>query len=71
MISIGTSFAWTMLNVVQPDVLLFMPEREHLLHLRKVPRHAPDLAIEILSPSTANNDRGRKLRLLARHRVKE
>lgn len=32
---------------------------------------AADLAIEILSPGTARNDRGRKRRLLARHRVKE
>jgi Uma2 family endonuclease len=39
--------------------------------MRQVTRHAPDLAIEILSPGTAHNDRGRKLRLLERHRVKE
>jgi Uma2 family endonuclease len=58
-------------DVVQPDVLLFMPEREHLLDMRKVTRHAPDLAIEILSPGTSRNDRGRKLRLLERHGVKE
>ena len=32
---------------------------------------AADLAIEILSPSTAANDRGRKMQLLARHRVRE
>ena len=55
-------------DVVQPDVLLFMPEREHLLDMRKVTRHAPDLAIEILSPGTSRNDRGRKLRLFERHR---
>ena len=58
-------------DVVQPDVLLFTSERQHLVNPRKVTRHAPDLAIEILSPSTSANDRGRKLRLLARHRVKE
>jgi Uma2 family endonuclease len=58
-------------DVVQPDVLLFMPEREHLLHMRQVTRHAPDLAIEVLSPGTARNDRGRKLRLFERHRLKE
>jgi len=58
-------------DVVQPDVLLFMPEREHLLDMRKVTRHAPDLAIEILSPGTSSNDRGRKLRLFERHRVRE
>jgi Uma2 family endonuclease len=58
-------------DVVQPDVLLFMPEREHLLNMRKVTRHAPDLAIEILSPGTSRNDRGRKLRLFEQHRVRE
>ena len=58
-------------DVVQPDVLLFMPEREHLLDMRKVTRHAPDLAIEIVSPGTSRKDRGRKLRLLERHRVRE
>jgi Uma2 family endonuclease len=58
-------------DVVQPDVLLFMPEREHLLHMRQVTRHAPDLAIEILSPGTERNDRGRKLRLFEQHRLKE
>jgi Uma2 family endonuclease len=58
-------------DVVQPDVLLFTPEREHLLQMRQVTRYAPDLAIEILSPGTARNDRGRKLRLFERHRLKE
>ena len=61
----------TEFDVVQPDLLLFTRERQHLLKLRSVTRHAPDLAIEILSPSTAGNDRGRKLPLLARHAVRE
>ena len=58
-------------DVVQPDVLLFTPEREHLLHMRQVTRHAPDLAIEILSAGTARNDRLRKPRLFERHLLKE
>ena len=58
-------------DVVQPDLLLFTKEREGLLDLRKANRVAPDLAIEILSPSTAANGRGRKMQLLARHRVRE
>ena len=58
-------------DVVQPDVLLFVPEREHLLHLRQVTRVPPDLAIEILSKGTVRNDRGRKKRLLAQHGVRE
>jgi Uma2 family endonuclease len=58
-------------DVVQPDLLLFTREREGLLNLRKANRAAPDLAIEILSPATAVNDRGRKMQLLARHCVRE
>ena len=58
-------------DVVQPDLLLFTKEREGLLNLRKANRVAPDLAVEILSPATAANDRGRKMQLLARHRVCE
>jgi Uma2 family endonuclease len=58
-------------DVVQPDLLLFTRERAHLLNPRKVTRVPPDLAIEILSPSTERNDRGRKLRLLEQHGVRE
>ena len=58
-------------DVVQPDLLLFTRQRQHLIDPHKVTRVQPDLAVEILSPSTASNDRGRKLRLLARHGVKE
>ena len=58
-------------DVVQPDLLLFTRERQHLVNPRKVTRVQPDLAIEILSPGTAANDRGRKMRLLARHGVRE
>ena len=58
-------------DVVQPDLLFFTRKRQRLINLRKVTRSAPDLAIEILSPSTASNDRGRKMPLLARHGVQE
>lgn len=57
-------------DCVQPD-LLFTAEHAHLIDPRKVTRHPPDLAIEILSPSTSRNDRGRKRRLLAKHGVRE
>ncbi|MGB7220685.1 MAG: Uma2 family endonuclease [Vicinamibacterales bacterium] len=63
--------ALTDYDVVQPDLLLFTRERQRLIELRKVTRHPPDLAIEILSPSTAGNDRGRKMQLLAQHGVQE
>ena len=58
-------------DVVQPDLLLFTRERAHLVNPKQVTRQPPDLAIEILSPSAAANDRGRKMRLLARHGVRE
>ncbi len=58
-------------DVVQPDLLLFTGARAHLVKPRQVTRHAPDLAVEILSPGTQQNDRGRKLQLLARHSVRE
>ena len=44
-------------DVVQADLLLLTREREHLLALRKVTRVPRDLGVEILSPSTARNDR--------------
>jgi Uma2 family endonuclease len=58
-------------DVMQPDLVFFTRERQHLVNPRQVTRVAPDLAIEILSPGTERNDRGRKLRLLARHGVRE
>jgi Uma2 family endonuclease len=58
-------------DVVQPDLVFFTPERQHLVNPRKVTRVPPDLAIEIVSPSTEGNDRGRKMRLLAHHDVRE
>lgn len=41
------------------------------INLREHVRFAPDLAIEVLSPSTAGNDRGRKRGLLARYQIPE
>ena len=58
-------------DVVQPDLLLFTQERRHLVDPQSVIHHAPDLAVEILSPGTAANDRGRKMRLLEQHGVHE
>jgi Uma2 family endonuclease len=42
-----------------------------MVKMKEVTREPPDLAVEILSPATARNDRGRKMQLLARHAVKE
>ena len=57
-------------DVVQPDVLFVSRAREHTLTDENV-RGAPDLVIEILSPSTADRDLGYKHDLYGRHGVLE
>ncbi len=56
-------------SVVQPDLLLVMQERANIIGDRV--QGAPDLLVEILSPSTARLDRGDKLRLYAESGVRE
>jgi Uma2 family endonuclease len=58
-------------NVVQPDVVFFVRERTHLIDMKKATRVPPDLAVEVLSPTTEQTDRGKKLRLLAQYGVRE
>jgi len=58
-------------DVAQPDVVFFRAERVHLLDPDSETRAAPDLAVEVLSPSTAGVDRGRKMRMFARYGVPE
>jgi Uma2 family endonuclease len=58
-------------DVLQPDVLYFTPSRAHLVDLDRVIRDAPDLCIEVLSPSTAATDRGKKMQMFARYGVGE
>jgi Uma2 family endonuclease len=58
-------------NVVQPDLIFFGPESARRIRPREHVRFPPDAAFEVLSPSTARNDRGRKRRLLAQYRVPE
>ena len=57
-------------DVVQPDVLFISRAREHTLTDENV-QGAPDLVIEILSPSTADRDLGYKHDLYGRHGVLE
>ena len=57
-------------DVVQPDVLFLSRAREHRSTEENV-RGAPDLVIEILSPSTADRDLGYKHELYGRHGVLE
>ena len=58
-------------DVVQPDVVFFRAERLHLLDPNAVTRAAPDIVVEVLSPSTAAIDRGRKMEMFARYGVPE
>jgi Uma2 family endonuclease len=58
-------------DVVQPDLIYFGRTVARRMKLDEHGRFPPDLAIEVLSPSTATIDRGRKRNLLERHRVRE
>jgi Uma2 family endonuclease len=57
-------------SVVQPDILFISNERREVIADNNI-SGAPDLVVEILSPSTADRDRELKLRLYARHGVRE
>lgn len=57
-------------NVVQPD-LLFVSRARSQIMTYSVVNGAPDLVVEILSPSTARHDKIRKRELYARFRVPE
>jgi len=58
-------------DVIQPDVVFFQASRRHLVRLNTPIRHHPDIAVEVLSPSTRAIDRGRKMETFARYRVPE
>ena len=58
-------------DVLQPDVVFFERGRERLIDLWKPIRVAPDLAVEVLSPTTATTDRGKKMQMFARYGVRE
>ena len=57
-------------NVVQPDLLFISNARHHILTDANI-QGAPDLVVEILSPSTASRDWRTKLDLYAEHGVQE
>ena len=56
--------------MVQPDLLYVSNERTHIITPENI-QGAPDLVVEVLSPSTATRDRTFKRTLYARHGVKE
>ena len=57
-------------NVVQPDILFVSNERRGIITEPNI-SGAPDLVVEVLSPSTADRDRGLKLELYTRFGVRE
>jgi len=57
-------------NVVQPDLVFVTKARLHIVTERAI-EGAPDLAIEVISPSTAARDKHLKKNLYARTGVKE
>ena len=57
-------------DVVQPDIMFISREREHILTPANV-QGAPDLLVEILSPSSSTRDWRDKRELYASHGVRE
>lgn len=57
-------------EVVQPDLVFVSKEREHIITDANI-QGAPDLAVEILSPSSVRRDWQDKFRMYERHGVKE
>jgi Uma2 family endonuclease len=58
-------------TVVQPDITFLAAQTARLLDMLKPIRFAPDLVVEILSPSTSKWDRIKKYGVYARHGVAE
>ena len=54
----------------QPDIIFIAKDRLQIIEREKI-KGAPDLIIEILSPSTGYYDLKKKAAVYARHRVKE
>jgi Uma2 family endonuclease len=57
-------------DIVQPDIIIIASDHANRVTQKNI-QGAPDLVIEILSPSTAPVDRGRKLALYDRAGVRE
>jgi Uma2 family endonuclease len=57
-------------DVVQPDLVVVLAEHRSIIIPSRI-RGVPDLVVEILSPSTAANDRTLKLGLYEQHQVPE
>ena len=66
-----TEVALSDVDVVQPDLLFVSNERMDIIVPTGVTSGGPDLVVEILSPATAERDKGYKRALYAQHGVKE
>ena len=66
----GTDVVLSDNDVVRPDLLFISKERAHIITYANI-QGAPDLVVEILSPSTGRRDWGVKRELYAKHGVKE
>lgn len=58
-------------SVVQPDIFWISTTNTQCVNIGNRYQGAPDLIVEILSPSTANFDRKRKFKLYEAHGVRE
>lgn len=57
-------------NVVQPDIIIILNQRKGIINPKNV-KGAPDVVIEILSPSAPERDKDIKFKLYAKYGVKE
>ena len=57
-------------DIVQPDIIFVSNENKRIITKDNI-KGAPDLIIEVLSPSTSKRDIGIKKKLYARHGVRE
>ncbi len=57
-------------NAYQPDIVFVSKEKMNIITNNGI-EGAPDLVVEILSPSTSKNDRGDKMKVYRRKAVKE
>ena len=57
-------------NVFVPDIVVVLSANQHIINEKNI-RGAPDLVVEITSPSTKSRDLGRKLEVYERCRVPE
>lgn len=62
---------FTDFDVLQPDIVFFHRSRAHSIDPDIPIRIPPDIAVEVLSPSTEATDRGKKMQAFARFGVRE